>query len=106
MKPANTPLGPKAEITPDFATRVEQVEAKADALHSEEERTKLHDVLFKHQDSFAKDSLDCGFNDLYSAQIPTHLNAPRTYICQYKIPLASYEPIQEIIDSLLSKGII
>lgn len=105
MKPIDTPLGPKVEISSDFAAQVERVLADADKLHLEE-HAKLRDILFKHENSFAKDSLYCGLTDLHSIRIPTHPNAPPTYVCQYKIPLPSYEPIQEIIDRTLNKGII
>ncbi len=36
-------------------------------------------------------------------RIPTNPNAPLTFVRQYKIPLASYEPVQEIVDSILEK---
>ncbi len=39
-------------------------------------------------------------------RIPTNPNAPPTFVRQYKIPIASYEPVQEIVDSMLEKGVI
>ncbi len=33
-------------------------------------------------------------------------NAPPTFVRQYKIPIASYEPVQEIAYSMLEKGVI
>ncbi|KAL7378277.1 hypothetical protein ABVT39_011258 [Epinephelus coioides] len=90
----------------DFALQVQRVLADADALNSDEEHKKLCAVLLKYQTSFAKDSLDCSLTTIHSVQIPTPPNAPPTYVRQYKIPLASYEPVQEIIDDLLEKGII
>ncbi len=39
-------------------------------------------------------------------RIPTNPNAPPTFMRQYKIPIASYEPVQEIVDSMLEKGVI
>ncbi len=39
-------------------------------------------------------------------RIPTNPNAPPTFVRQYKIPMASYEPVQEIVDSMLEKGVI
>ncbi|KAL1270892.1 hypothetical protein QQF64_029908 [Cirrhinus molitorella] len=38
--------------------------------------------------------------------LPSHPNAPPTFVKQYKIPIASHESVQEIIDSMLEKGII
>ncbi len=38
--------------------------------------------------------------------IPTNPNAPPTFVRHYKIPIASYEPVQEIVDSMLEKGVI
>ncbi|KAI5606934.1 hypothetical protein C0J50_7488 [Silurus asotus] len=39
-------------------------------------------------------------------RIPNHPRAPPTFVKQYKIPLESYEPVQEIISSMLEKGVI
>lgn len=86
--------------------QVEQVLVEANALHSDEERGKLRDLLFKYQTSFAKDSLDCGLTTIHSMHIPTLSNKPPTFVQQCRIPLASYEPVQEIMDNLLEKGII
>ncbi len=36
-------------------------------------------------------------------RIPTNPNAPPTFVRQYKIPIASYEQVQEIVDSLLER---
>ncbi len=36
--------------------------------------------------------------------IPTNPNAPPTFVRQYKIPIASYKPVQEFVDSMLEKG--
>ncbi|RXN36126.1 NYNRIN-like protein [Labeo rohita] len=62
--------------------------------------------MYKYKDSFAKDSLDCGLTDLHVVRIPTHPKAPPTFVKQYKIPLESYEPVQDIITSMLEKGVI
>ena len=97
-----------SEETPDaaFSAQIEQVITQADALNSDEEREKLCSVLRKYETSFAKDSLDCGLTTIHSVRIPAPLDASPTYVRQYKIPLASYEPVQEIIDDLLEKGIV
>ena len=97
---------PATKSEPDFPSQVEQVLAGADALTTDEECEQLRNILFKYKTSFAKDSMDCGLTSIHSVQIPTLPNAPPTYVRQYKIPLASYEPVQEIIDDLLEKGII
>ncbi len=39
-------------------------------------------------------------------RISTKPNAPPTFVRQYKIPIALYEPVQEIVDSMLEKGVI
>ncbi|KAL7405215.1 hypothetical protein ABVT39_025343 [Epinephelus coioides] len=51
-------------------------------------------------------SHDCGVTNLHTVRIPTDPNAPPTFVRQYKIPLAAYESIQEILDKLLEKQII
>ncbi len=38
--------------------------------------------------------------------IATNPNAPPTFVRQYKSPIASYEPVQKIVDSMLEKGVI
>ncbi len=77
-----------------------------DALHNEVDRRGLKEVLHKYKDSFAKDSLDCGLTNNHTVRILTNSNAPPTFVRQYKIPIASYEPVQEIVDSMLEKGVI
>ncbi len=89
-----------------FNTQIQQILSDADALHNEVERQGLKEVLLKYKDSFAKDSLDCGLTDIHTVRIPTNPNAPPTFVRQYKIPIASYEPVQEIVDSMLEKGVI
>lgn len=86
--------------------QVQQILSEADALHSEMDRQGLKEVLCKYKDSFAKDSLDCGLTDIHTVRIPTHPNAPPTFVRQYKIPIASYELVQEFIYSMLEKGVI
>lgn len=76
----------------------------ADAISSDEDRQRLRQVLYKCKDSFAKDSLNCGLTNIHMVRIPTRPGAPPTYVRQYKIPLASYEPVQEIIEAMLEKG--
>ncbi len=70
------------------------------------DRQGLKEVLHKYKDSFAKDSLDCGLTNIHTVRIPTNPNAPPTFLRQFKIPIASNEPVQEIIDSMLEKGVI
>ncbi len=89
-----------------FNAQIQQIYSKADALHNEVDRQGLKEVLHKYKDSFAKDSLDCGLTNIHTISIPTNPNAPPTFVHQYKVPLASYEPVQEIVDSMLEKGVI
>ncbi|KAL1277259.1 hypothetical protein QQF64_023932 [Cirrhinus molitorella] len=89
-----------------FNAQIQQILSEADALHDDADRQGL-EVLHKYnKDSFAKDSLDCGLTSIHTVRIPTNPNAPPTFVRQYKIPIASYEPVQEIIDTMLQKGII
>lgn len=78
----------------------------ADAMDNEEDRQKLRQVILKYKEYFAKDSLNCGLTDIHTVRIPTCPGAPPTFVRQYKILIASYEHIQEIIDSMLKKGVI
>ncbi len=89
-----------------FNAQIQQILSEADALHNEADRQGLKEVLHKYKDSFAKDSLDCGLTNIHTVRIPTNPNAPPTFVRQYKIPIASYEPVQEIVDSMLEKGVI
>ncbi len=89
-----------------FNAQIKQILSEADALHNEVDRQGLKEVLHKYKDSFAKDSLDCGLTNIHTVHIPTNPNAPPTFVRQHKIPIASYEPVQEIVDSMLEKGVI
>ncbi len=89
-----------------FNAQVQQILSEADALHNEADRQGLKEFLHKYKNSFAKDSLDCGLTNIHTVRIPTNPNAPPTFVRQYKIPIASYEPVQEIVDSMLEKGVI
>ena len=91
---------------PTVTDRIEEVVAQANALVNDEERDQLRQVLLKYQNFFSLDSLDCGLTTVHSMRIPTPPDAPPTFVRQYKIPLASQGPIQEIIDNLLKNGII
>ncbi len=53
-----------------------------------------------------KDSLNCGLTNIHTVHIPKKTNAKPTFVRQYKIPIALYEPVQEIVDSMLEKGVI
>ncbi len=77
-----------------FNAQIQQILSEADDLHNEVDRQGLKEGLHKYKDSFAKDSLDCGLTNIH---IPTNPNAPPTFVRQYKIPTASYEPVQEIV---------
>ncbi|KAJ8353474.1 hypothetical protein SKAU_G00210410 [Synaphobranchus kaupii] len=55
---------------------------------------------------WARDAYDCGDTDLHTVCIATDPGAPPTFVRQYRIPLAAFESIQEILDSLLEKQII
>ena len=89
-----------------FTAELHNMLAVADATTDPSELTEFSDILYKHGSVFAKDSLDCGFTDLHSVRIPTDQNAPPSYVRQYKIPLASYEPVKESIETMLDQGII
>ncbi len=89
-----------------FNAQIQQILSEADALHNEVDRQGLKEVLHKYKDSFAKDSLDCGLTNIHTVRIPTNPNAPPTFVRQYKITIVSYEPVQEIVDSMLEKGVI
>lgn len=94
------------EPFPGFESQIQQILKDADALKTDTDRLKLRQVLYKFKASFAKDSLDCGLTSLHTVRIPTHPNAPPTFVRQYKIPIASHEPVQEIIRAMEEKGVI
>ncbi len=89
-----------------FNAQIQQILSEADALHNEVDRQGLKEVLHKYKDSFVKDSLDCGMTNIHTVCIPTNPNAPPIFMRQCKIPIASYEPVQEIVDFMLEKGVI
>ncbi len=89
-----------------FYAQIQQILSETDALHNEVDRQGLKEVLHKYKDSFAKDSLDSGLTNIHMVHIPTNPNVPPTFVQQYKIPIESYEPVQEIVDSMLEKGVI
>ncbi len=89
-----------------FNAQIQQILSEADALHNELDRQGIEEVLHKYKDSFAKDSLDWGLTNIHTVRIPTNPNLPPIFVSQYKIPIASYEPDQEIVDSMLEKGVI
>ncbi len=89
-----------------FNAQVQQILSETDALHNEADCQGLKEVLHKYKNSFAKDSLDCGLTNIHTVRILTNPNAPPTFVRQYNIPIASYEPVQEIVDSILEKGVI
>ncbi len=89
---------PSNELTAEepyagFNAQIQQILSEADALHNEVDRQGLKEVLHKYKDSFAKDSLDCGLTNIHTVCILANPNAPPTFVRQYKIPLASYEPV-------------
>lgn len=67
----------------------QQILQEADAMDNEEDCQKLHQIILKYKDYFAKDSLDCGL--IHMVCIPTWPEAPPTFVRQYKIlsPVAS-----------------
>lgn len=87
----SVPLQDPAEPYTGFHEQVQQVLKDADAISNDEDRQRLHQVLYKYKDSFAKGSLDCGLTDIHMVHIPTQPGTPPTYVRQYKIPLESYE---------------
>uniref|UniRef100_A0A8C6M6L4 ribonuclease H n=1 Tax=Nothobranchius furzeri TaxID=105023 RepID=A0A8C6M6L4_NOTFU len=91
---------------PEVLSQIENVIDQADALTNEVERDKLRLLLLKYKDFLSLDSLDCGLTTIHEVWIPTRPDAPPTFVRQYKIPLVSQRPVQEIIDSLLANGII
>ncbi|XP_046878860.1 uncharacterized protein LOC124469544 [Hypomesus transpacificus] len=97
---------PGTEPYPGFETEVIQQLGKADALEEDTQRQQLRQLFYKHSAIFSKDSLNCGATDIHTVRIPTDPNAAPTFVRQYKIPLAAYNSVQEIIDSLLQKQII
>ena len=97
---------PMEEPYPGFESPVQRILQDANALQSDTVRQGLRQVLYKFKESCAKDSLDCGLTNLHMVHIPTHPDAPPTFVKQYKIPIASQEPVQEIIESMLEKGVI
>ncbi len=88
------------------STQFKQILSEVDALHNGVDRQGLKEVLHKYKDSFAKDSLDCGLTNIHTMRIPTNPNVSPTFVRQYKIPIASYEPVQQIVGSMLEKGVI
>ena len=106
--------GPQTEETkptleepyPAFEAEITQKLEKADALTTPDQRVALKQLFYEFATILSKDSHDCGVTDLHTVRIPTDPQAPPTFVRQYRIPLAAYESIQEILDKLLQKGII
>ncbi|KAJ8375526.1 hypothetical protein SKAU_G00061060 [Synaphobranchus kaupii] len=90
----------------DFESEVQQQLSKADALKGDVQRQELRGLFYDFKHLFSRDSYDCGVTDLHTVRIPTDPGAPPTFVRQYRIPLAAFESIQEILDSLLDKNII
>uniref|UniRef100_A0A673XMB8 ribonuclease H n=1 Tax=Salmo trutta TaxID=8032 RepID=A0A673XMB8_SALTR len=95
-----------AEPYPGFHAQVIQLLSEADALVNDTERHQLRELFNKHSEIWSTDSLDCGVTSIHVVRIPTPPGATPTFVRQYKIPLAAYAAVQEIIDSLLAKRII
>ncbi len=93
------------EFYAGFNAHIQQILSEADALHNEVDHQGLKEVLHKCNDSFAKEYLDCGLI-IHTVRIPKKTNVPPTFVRQYKIPIASYEPVQEMFDSMLEKRLI
>ncbi len=94
------------EPYPGLESEIEQQLAKADALTTQEQRDALKSLFYDFKALFSRDSHDCGVTNLHTVRIPTDPEAPPSFVRQYKIPLAAYESIQEILDKLLEKQII
>ncbi len=65
-----------------FNAQIQKILSEPDALHNEVDRQGLKEDLQKYKDSFAKDSLDCGLNNIHTVRIPTSQNAPPTFRLQ------------------------
>lgn len=96
----------KPERFPGFKETVEEIVALADACASDPDQQMLRELLFEFQEIFARDSYDCGNTDLHIARIQTDPDAPPVFVKQYRLPLAAYESLAEIIRKLEKKGII
>ncbi|KAJ8356308.1 hypothetical protein SKAU_G00191020 [Synaphobranchus kaupii] len=90
----------------DFESEVQQQLSRADALKGDAQRQELQSLFYDFKHLFSRDSSDCGVTDLHTVRIPMDPGAPPTFVHQYRIPLAAFESIQEILDSLLDKNII
>lgn len=99
-------LAAEEEPYPGFESEITQQIEKADALTTQDQRNALRKLFREFRPIFSKDSHDCGVTDLHTVRIPTDPKAPPTFVRQYRIPLAAYESIQEILDTLLKKEII
>ncbi|KAK9525318.1 hypothetical protein VZT92_015149 [Zoarces viviparus] len=97
---------PTDEPYPGFEAEMEQQLTKSDALTTETQRDALRHLFREFREIFSKDSNDCGVTDLHTVRIPTDPQAQPTFVRQYRIPLAAYDSIQEILDKLLEKQII
>ncbi len=87
-----------------FNAQIQQILSDTDALHNEVDRQELKEVLHKNKDSVTKDFLDCGLTNIHTVRIQTNPNVPPTFVWQYKIPIVSYVPVQEIVDSMLENN--
>ncbi|XP_053327932.1 uncharacterized protein LOC128502195 [Spea bombifrons] len=94
------------KVFPGFQERVEEQISMADACANDSERQQLREILMEFQEIFAKDSYDCGFTNLHVARIQTDPDLPPVCIKQYRLPLASYDALQDIIRNLKDRGII
>ena len=99
-------LPPQEELYSGFEVEAQQQLDKADALETDTQRKDLKELFYEFQGIFSRDSYDCGITDIQSVCLPTDPNAPPTFVSQDKIPLATFESIQGILDSLLEKKII
>ncbi|KAK9523659.1 hypothetical protein VZT92_017572, partial [Zoarces viviparus] len=97
---------PTDEPYPGFEAEMEQQLTKSDAPTTETQRDALRHSSREFREIFSKDSNDCGVTDLHTARIPTDPQAQPTFVRQYRIPLAAYDSIQEILDKLLEEQII
>ncbi|KAJ8369526.1 hypothetical protein SKAU_G00095540 [Synaphobranchus kaupii] len=97
---------PQEELYVGFEAEVQQQLVKADTLETVRQRHKLQSLFYEFQHIFSRDAYDCGDTDLHTVRIPTDPGALPTFVREYRIPLAAFESIKEILDSLLEKRII
>ncbi|OCT57681.1 hypothetical protein XELAEV_18003139mg [Xenopus laevis] len=95
------PAGCKSFLLPIQVKKGQKLR-NADALFCLSNRIQQ----FGLKEMFAKDSYDCGETNFHVTRIQTDLDAPPVFVKQYRLPLAAYESLSEIIKNLEKRGII